>query len=328
MSTPDGRTPPGDQLDAIRARVLELPPASRRVFRKRAACPRWPTAGCMLCDWRTCDPGRRRTGFREFFEEQIFPVLTPLAVDPAHPFPYISNLSLNLAVLVRDPRSRRARFARVKVPARLLERFVRPRTTRRFVPIEQVIGAHLDRPLPGHGDRRPPCRFRVTRDADLDIEEDEADDLLAAIEPGCARRLLGRGVRLEVDRGDAATHVLRPAAARSSSSTTTTSTSVAAPLDLGGLWRARTRSTDPSSRTRPLGAATRARTARAQRRGEPRDIFAVLREGDVLVHHPYDSFETLGRGLPRARPPRIPRCWPSSTPSTAPRARETRSCAR
>ena len=134
----------------------------------------------------------------EVFEERIFPVLTPLAVDPGHPFPYISHLSLSLGVLVRDPRSGERRFARVKLPTNL-PRFVVMPDGERFVPLEQVIAAHLDQLFPGM-EIEGNFAFRVTRNADLTLEEEEADDLLEAVEMELRRRRFRRAVRLEVDR--------------------------------------------------------------------------------------------------------------------------------
>src|SRR5213082_3422742 len=133
------------------------------------------------------------------FREQIFPVLTPLAVDPGHPFPYISHFSLNLAVIVRHPLRRHQRFARVKVPP-LLPRFIALPDGERFVPLEQVIAAHLDALFTGmRVEAHYP--FRVTRNADLTLEEEEADDLLAAVEMELRRRRFGKAVRLEVNPG-------------------------------------------------------------------------------------------------------------------------------
>jgi polyphosphate kinase len=147
--------------------------------------------------------GRRSTSRprspRREFEQRVFPVLTPLAVDPAHPFPYISNLSMNLAVEVREPGGGETHFARVKVPP-VLPRFVVLPDGERFVPLEQVIAAHLDRLFPGLqvADHHV---FRVTRNADFEVEEDEADDLLLAIESELNRRRFGRVVRLELESG-------------------------------------------------------------------------------------------------------------------------------
>ena len=134
---------------------------------------------------------------RDRFRDRIFPVLTPLAVDPGHPFPYVSDLSLNLAVVVRDPRDERELFARVKVP-NTLPRWLRIGDTDRFVPLEEVIAAHLDQLFPGM-EVQEHHAFRVTRNADLSDALDEADDLLSAVEYELRRRRFGRATRLEVD---------------------------------------------------------------------------------------------------------------------------------
>ena len=133
---------------------------------------------------------------KKLFKERVFPVLTPLAVDPAHPFPYISGLSLNLAVLVRNPKTGKEHFARVKVPP-IFARFV-PVGNQRFVPLEDVIGEHLKRLFPGM-EVLGVHTFRVTRNEDLEVEEDDAENLLAALEKELLRRRFGPPVRLEVE---------------------------------------------------------------------------------------------------------------------------------
>ena len=159
--------------------------------------PALAEVGIVFSRWDDLDEDDREYLVEEF-EHRIFPVLTPLAVDPGHPFPYISDLSLNLAVVRPRSGHRRAqRFARVKVPP-VLPRFVVMPDGERFVPLEQVIAAHLDRLFPGM-DVEEPIAFRVTRNADLTLEEEEADDLLAAVEMELRRRRFGRAVRLEVD---------------------------------------------------------------------------------------------------------------------------------
>ena len=157
--------------------------------------PGLAAAGVRLSDWSSLDDEDREY-LVDVFQRQIFPVLTPLSVDPGHPFPYISNLSLNLIVRVGDPVTGEERVARVKVPP-LLPRFVVMPDGERFVALEQIIAAHLATLFPDMviGEH---YAFRVTRNADLVLEEDEADDLLAAVEMELRRRRFGRAVRLEV----------------------------------------------------------------------------------------------------------------------------------
>jgi polyphosphate kinase len=178
---------PGEQLKMIRpgsrswcgARTHLPGPDRARAGRRRRA----------LSDWSSLDDDDR-VHLVDVFQRQIFPVLTPLAVDPGHPFPYISNLSLNLVVEVQDPSTGERRIARVKVPP-VLPRFVVMPDGERFVPLEQVIAAHLDTLFPGMSVGEH-YAFRVTRNADLALEEDEADDLLVAIEMELRRRRFGR----------------------------------------------------------------------------------------------------------------------------------------
>ena len=177
-----------DQLRTIRGRVDDLVDRSAAVFANEIV-PALEEAGIRFADWDDLDDDDR-AHLDEMFDDSIFPVLTPLAVDPAHPFPYISNLSLNLAVIVRDPSSGDERFARVKVPP-LLPRFVPLPDGERFVPLEQVIAAKLDALFPGM-EVLAHHPFRVTRNADFELE-DEADDLLEAIESVLRRRRSSAG---------------------------------------------------------------------------------------------------------------------------------------
>ena len=196
LTSPDGMTPE-EQLDGIGERVRESggPPVGGILRRHRSR--RWPAAGFRITPTGELSKADR-TKLAEVFKERIFPVLTPLAVDPAHPFPYISNLSLNLAVMVRDPARHQPRFARVKVPP-LLPRFIALPDGERFVPLEQVIALHLPVLFPGM-EIASYHYFRVTRDADLDLDDDEAEDLMAAVQAELLRkRRKGRAVRLEVD---------------------------------------------------------------------------------------------------------------------------------
>ena len=174
--SPDGMTV-DLQLAAIRERVLRLVSRQTAIFREVAA--QLEAAGLRFSDYTSLDEDDR-AHLDGVFEEEVFPVLTPLAVDPAHPFPYISNLSLNLAVVVGDPDGPARRIARVKVPP-LLPRFVVMPDGERFVPLEQLIAAHLERLFPGMRvlGQHP---FRVTRNADFALEEEEAEDLLTAVE--------------------------------------------------------------------------------------------------------------------------------------------------
>src|SRR5579871_6740508 len=169
---------PGEQLTMIRGRVEDLVAREDHIFLDLIV-PALADAGIRLSDWSSLDDDDREH-LVEVFNREIYPVLTPLAVDPGHPFPYISNLSLNLVVEVQDPTTEDRRIARVKVPP-ALPRFVVMPDGERFVPLEQVIAAHLDALFPGMTIGHH-YAFRVTRNADLALEEDEADDLLVAIE--------------------------------------------------------------------------------------------------------------------------------------------------
>src|ERR671918_2936263 len=195
-TSPDGLTP-AEQLDGIRLRAQELMAAAASLFTIELVPALEKERIRIVRSFRGLDPSDLDFLDREF-GERIFPVLTPLSVDPSHPFPYISDLSLNLAAIVRDPTTSLRRFARVKVPP-LLPRFSVLPDGERFVPVEVVIASHLERLFPGmeivsfHA-------FRVTRDADVEVEEDEAEDLLEAIQSVLRRRRRGASpVRLEVD---------------------------------------------------------------------------------------------------------------------------------
>src|SRR5829696_3957189 len=223
-------TSPGQQLAAIRARVEALLAHQSRIFLDEVV-PLLAEAGIRLSNWEELDEEDTAWLISEF-EQRIYPVLTPLAVDPGHPFPYISNLSLSLAVIVRDPDTGQRRFARVKVPD-LLPRFIVLPDGERFVPLEQVIAARLSSLFPGM-DIESHHPFRVTRNADLTLEEEEADDLLAAVEVELRRRRFGRGVRLEVPRGvddEILTLLCRELDLEDEDLYVTD-----APLDLSGLW--------------------------------------------------------------------------------------------
>ncbi len=222
---------------------------------------------------------------KKLFKERIFPVLTPLAVDPAHPFPYISGLSLNLAVVVRHPKTRTQHFARVKVPP-TFGRFV-SLGNQRFVPLEDVIGEHLKKLFPGM-EVLGAHTFRVTRNEDLEVEEDDAENLLKALEKELLRRRFGAPVRLEVEEsidpkvldllvselGIARDEVVL----------------LPGPLDLTGLHSIADLPRDDLKYAAFL-PSTHPSLAEVES-SSPVDVFDSVARHDVLLHHPYDSFAT------------------------------------
>ena len=280
--SPDGR-PPAQQLVEIRDRVEGLAQRQQHLFLDSVA-PALAEVGIRLSRWDDLDDDDEKF-LVETFEQRIFPVLTPLAVDPGHPFPYISNLSLNLAILLRDPVTTERRFARVKVP-NLLPRFVVMPDGERFVPLEQVIAAHLGQLFPGM-DVESTATFRVSRNADLTLEEEEADDLLAAVEIELRRRQFGRAVRLELS--DGITEEVCELLQRELDLGDDDTYRCVGPLDLGGLWSVHALDR-PELKDPVFQRVTQYRLDGGD--DERPDFFAVLREGDVLMHHPYDSFRT------------------------------------
>ena len=274
---------PGEQLTMIRGRVEELVHREDHIFLDQIV-PGLAEAGIRFSSWSSLDDDDR-DHLVDVFQREIYPVLTPLAVDPGHPFPYISNLSLNLVVEVRHPYTGERRIARVKVPP-ALPRFVVMPDGERFVPLEQLIAAHLDSLFPGMTIGHHYV-FRVTRNADLALEEDEADDLLVAIETELRKRRFGEPLRLEIeadtqpDIADLLVNALgigRDGVFR-----------VSAPLDLSGLWGvyALDRPDLHGETWTPMTPPFLATAAH-----DPAEFFSMLRERDVLVHHPYDSFAT------------------------------------
>jgi polyphosphate kinase len=281
-TTPDGRTP-AQQLLEVRDRVEQLVTELERVFLEQVA-PQLAEVGVVFSAWSELDDEDHKY-LVEVFEDRIFPVLTPLAVDPGHPFPYISHLSLNLAVLLLDPVSRQRRFARVKVPS-ILPRFVVMPDGERFIPLEQLIAAHLDQLFPGM-DIEDQFAFRVTRNADLTLEEEEADDLLAAVELELRRRRFRRAVRLEID--DDMSAEVRDLLCRELDVEEDDVYAHAGPLDLSGLWTVHALDR-PDLKDPPWVPLTPARFVGDD--DDRVDIFAAIRDGDVLLHHPYTSFES------------------------------------
>ena len=281
--SPDGRTP-AEQLEGIRERAQELSTRAADVFATELVPALEKERIRIVRSIEALD--RADLAFLEQeFDERIFPVLTPLSVDPAHPFPYISNLSLNLAAMVRDPMTGVRRFARVKVPP-LLPRFVPLPDGERFVPLETVIAAHLDRLFPGM-ELVGHHTFRLTRDADLEVEEDEAEDLLEAIQSVLRRRRRGANpVRLEVD--EAMSHEVLELLRRELDLEEEEVVVTPGLLDLSALWSL-VALDRPELKHEPWVPVTQPRLADGE--AAP-DLFEVLRAGDVLVHHPYDSFSS------------------------------------
>jgi polyphosphate kinase len=280
---PDGRTP-SQVIDELRERIVEL-------YERQTGCVERelrPALAEHRISIVSMDdvPEAECAALNERFRREIFPVLTPLAVGLGRPFPYISNLSLSLAVLVRDPQTQVTTFARVKVPKEMLPRFVPTGERTRFVALEDLIAANLDTLFPGmeivdHG------FFRVTRDADFDIS-DEADDLLRAVETELRRRRFGEVVRLEVDRGMSA--ALRSELTEALEVEERQVYDVEGLLDLTDLWQIVGLPGYSELRDAPFTPVTQPRLQGDDDDGV--DMFATIRAGDVLVHHPYDSFAT------------------------------------
>ncbi len=283
----DGRTA-AEQLYEIRDDAIDLVREQERVFLDEVV-PALEAEGIRFRSWPQLDRDEQKALY-EVFHQHIFPVLTPLAVDPGHPFPYISNLSLSLAVIVVDPASGEQRFARVKVPSNL-SRFVpvpdgagaRESTT--FVPLEQVIAAHLSELFPGM--QIEECSaFRVTRNADLTLEENEADDLLAAVEVELRRRRFGRAVRLEIEHS--MSPELRDVLVHELDLEADDVYEIVGPLDLTGLWGIHGLDR-PDLKDPVWQGITQARLVNED--DTPVDFFEEIRRGDILVHHPYSSFK-------------------------------------
>jgi polyphosphate kinase len=274
----DGRTA-NEQLDAARARVLELVAEHSAIFAEVREL--LAAEGVAIIDYD--EVAEHHVKLRRRFLDEIFPVLTPLAVDPGHPFPYISTLSLSIAVGLRDPDTGEQSFARVKVPG-ILPRLLEVERGR-FVLIDQVIEANLDLLFSGLEIVETHC-FRVTRNADLAIEEDEADDLMSAIEEELRRRRFGEAVRLEVERS--MPQETRDILLRGIGLAEADCFEVAGMLDLTALWGLYAIDR-PDLKDAPWTPVSPPRLA-APGDDDPADIFAAIRMGDILLHHPYESF--------------------------------------
>ncbi|MBD8868311.1 RNA degradosome polyphosphate kinase [Nocardioides donggukensis] len=274
---------PREVLDSIWDAADQQMSAHAAVFVEQVV-PQLDAQGIQLVRWDDLDKDEQKQ-CKRLFKDRVFPVLTPLAVDPAHPFPYISGLSLNIAVLVRNPKTGKERFARVKVPP-IFDRFVSV-GNQRFVPLEDVIGEHLKRLFPGM-EILQVHTFRVTRNEDLEVEEDDAENLLAALEKELLRRKFGPPVRLEVEESidDRVLDLLVSELGISRSEVFR----LPGPLDLRGLH-------DIADLPRedlkyPAFVPTTHSQLAEVESASPVDVFKAARRHDVLLHHPYDSFAT------------------------------------
>jgi polyphosphate kinase len=276
-----------NQLEMITERAADLVTRHAACFGEEVR-PKLSAEGIELVSWHELDaPERER--LRTFFREQVFPVLTPLAVDPAHPFPYISSRSLNLAVVLRNPdESGSELFARVKVPNNVL-RFVTVQNDSRgvrFLPVEELIAVHLDQLFSGMQVLEWHL-FRVTRNAELEVDEDRDEDLLQALERELAQRRFGPPVRLEV-AASISDHVL-DLLQRELEMDGNDVLRVPGLLDLSALWQVFGEVDRDDLKDRPFVPATHPQLADGE---VPRSVFNRLRECDILVHHPYHSFST------------------------------------
>ncbi|MHB8144047.1 MAG: polyphosphate kinase 1 [Vulcanimicrobiaceae bacterium] len=289
----DGRTPP-EHLRAISER-LRVSLARKTRLLNDDLLPALGREGIKIVSVGDLDE-ERQSQLERVFDDRVFPVLTPLAVDSGHPFPYISNLSLSLAVELEEVTSEgvRLHFARVKIPPtlpRLVAVEAAPADERWFVPLEEVIARHLDALFPGMAVRES-YLFRVTRDADLDLQEDEADDLLRAIESELQRRRFGEPVRLEIERGmpEYMRDLLLEALGLS----------MVDCYEIEGLQ-------GTSDLMALVGLPDRDRLheppfmpAIPKRLIGVTDMFAAIREGDILLHHPYESFDPVVQFIAQA----------------------------
>jgi len=277
---PDGMSPRA-QLAAIRQEV-EAQAARLSAVHSRQLVPELSDEGVHILRVDQLDVEEAKKA-KEEFENRIFPVLTPLAVDPSHPFPYISNLSLSLAVLVDDPEIESLRFARLKVPP-FVSRFIEL-APNRFVPVEQIIAANLDPLFPG-------VRvvggwpFRVTRNADMTLDDEDADDLLEAIELELRRRRFGRAIRLELDGSmplEAQDLLVRELDLGRDDVYSTEG-----PIDLTGYWQLMGLDRSDLKVTDTPAVIPR----RLREIEDSRDFFSRVQRADIFVHHPYDSFSS------------------------------------
>ena len=279
---------PEDVLTDISVEAHRLQERHARLFIDTIK-PAMKEHGVRIVRWVSLEESEK-AALHEYFQNQIFPVLTPLAVDPAHPFPYISGLSLNLAVVLKNPETNKEHFARVKVPP-LLPRFVRipgysGLQDARFVPLEDIMGEYLGLLFPGM-EVLQHHTFRVTRNEDLEVDEEDGENLLLALEKELLRRRFGPPVRLEV-ANDINPEVLE-LLVRELDISNEDVYSLPSPLDLTGLFEiSKLKRTDLHYPPHPVI------TNRFLQSVEDKDvsIFSAMRQRDILMHHPYESFST------------------------------------
>ena len=284
---------PDEQMEAIATAAHQLQERHAQVFHEQVL-PELEKQNIHIVGWDDLDADAK-TRLRQEFLRDIFPVLTPLAVDPAHPFPYISGLSLNLAVLVRNPQTGKELFARVKVPDQL-DRMISVDGARaantagkesRYIPLETIIAEHLDTLFPGMEVVEHHV-FRVTRNEDLEVEEDDAENLLQALEKELLRRRFGPPVRLEVE--DTINPTILDLLISELNIDESEVYKLPAPLDLRGVG-AIVRANRPALHY-PKHIAHTSRWLNAAETAKEANVFAAARDHDVLLHHPYDSFAT------------------------------------
>ncbi|MFB0834079.1 RNA degradosome polyphosphate kinase [Arthrobacter halodurans] len=284
---------PIDQLEHILESARQLQVRHAHVFAEQLR-PALAHEQILMTRWSDLDD-RSQDELYRWFIDQVFPVLTPLAVDPAHPFPYISGLSLNLAVIVRNPVSGKELFARLKVPD-MLPRLVSvdgPRAgnsagrVARFITLEEVIAQHLEHLFPGM-EVVEHHTFRVTRNEDLEVEEDDAENLLQALEKELLRRRFGPPVRLEV--ASDINPAVRALLVRELGVEEDEVFALPAPLDLRGLGAIS--AIDRPDLHYPTQVAHTSRFLNESETSKAANVFAAMRRRDILLHHPYDSFST------------------------------------
>jgi polyphosphate kinase len=295
-SPPDGMTS-SQQLDEIRKMLIPELEARYKTWHEEIL-PRLDAAGIHIHMYNSLTDTQKET-MHDFFIHEVFPVLTPLAFDSSHPFPFISNLSLNLAIVIRDP-AKKEFFARVKVPTNLFSRLVRipgPDTSGRgkdsdvhFIYLEEIIAAHLDMLFPGL-EVVASFPFRITRDADLEIEVDEASDLLTTVEEIMEQRAKGKPIRIEMECGmhDNICHMLEKKLGVPSDMLYR----IGHPVGMADLMQLMSLDR-PDLKDIPFAPAVTAEL------GEEEDIFSAIRDHDILLYHPYDSFTPVVNFLRQA----------------------------